>query len=56
MLYKEKERLKYQLAHEKYEKEQIAKRKNNVEEENTTGNNMVQLLRSIFKYRKFSIN
>ena len=55
MLYKEKERLKYQLAHEKYEKEQMAKRKNNVEEENTTGNNMVQLLRSIFKYRKFSI-
>ena len=55
-LYKEKQKLKYQLAHERYDKERIEMQKKAVEREAQEGNDssangMVSILRGLIKYR-----
>lgn len=52
-LYREKERLRFQLEHEKYEKEEMIKnsKKNNSSDEEITGSGPMQLLKIIFKNR-----
>lgn len=55
-LYKEKQKLKYQLEHEKYDKERITRLKEEAEEEvkkekNTSSSGMIAIIRGLFKYR-----
>ena len=54
-IYKEKEKLRHQLAHEKYDKERIERQKNEAEEiiaenNNTQFGGMISLVRGMFKH------
>ena len=55
-MYREQQRLKYELAHEKYDKERISHQKQEIEnekkqEENTASYGMIYLLKGIFRHR-----
>lgn len=55
-MYREQQRLKYELAHEKFDKERISYQKEEIEEEinrenNTSSNGIISLLRGLLKYR-----
>ena len=55
-MYREQQKLKYQLAHEKYDKERISYQKNEIEDEinrenDTSSNGMVSIVRGLFRHR-----
>lgn len=55
-MYREQQKLKYELAHEKYDKERISHQKKEIEDEirkenNTPSNGIISLLRGIINHR-----